>query len=60
MRGVGDAPCHPKDPADAGALIALFEIGKALYEIRYELERRPTWVGVPVAGVLRTLQQEGR
>jgi len=59
VQGVGDAPCYPKDPADAGALIALFEIGKALYEIRYELERRPTWVGVPVTGVLRTLQAGG-
>jgi maltose alpha-D-glucosyltransferase/alpha-amylase len=29
-------------------------IDKALYEVRYELEHRPSWVGIPIGG-LRTL-----
>jgi maltose alpha-D-glucosyltransferase/alpha-amylase len=32
-------------------LLALFEIEKALYELRYELANRPDWVGVPLRGV---------
>ena len=29
----------------------LFEIEKALYELRYEIANRPDWVGVPLAGI---------
>jgi len=32
-------------------LLDLFEIEKALYELRYELGNRPDWVGVPLAGL---------
>jgi maltose alpha-D-glucosyltransferase/alpha-amylase len=33
-------------------LLALAELEKALYELRYELGSRPGWVGIPLAGVL--------
>ncbi len=33
-------------------LLGLFEIEKALYELRYEIGNRPTWVGIPLQGVL--------
>jgi maltose alpha-D-glucosyltransferase/alpha-amylase len=32
-------------------LVRVFEIEKALYELRYELNNRPEWVGVPLAGI---------
>ncbi len=32
-------------------LTTLFEIEKALYELRYELDNRPGWVAVPLAGI---------
>jgi maltose alpha-D-glucosyltransferase/alpha-amylase len=32
-------------------LTTLFEIEKALYELRYELDNRPDWVAVPLAGI---------
>jgi maltose alpha-D-glucosyltransferase/alpha-amylase len=32
-------------------MLRLFEIEKSLYELRYELNNRPEWVGVPLAGV---------
>jgi maltose alpha-D-glucosyltransferase/alpha-amylase len=28
---------------------------KALYELRYELDNRPTWVDVPLRGLLELL-----
>ncbi|MDH4022528.1 MAG: alpha-amylase, partial [Gammaproteobacteria bacterium] len=37
---------------EARQLVALFEIEKALYEVRYELGNRPAWVAVPVHGLL--------
>jgi maltose alpha-D-glucosyltransferase/alpha-amylase len=33
-------------------LLALAELEKALYELRYELGSRPGWVGIPLAGLL--------
>jgi trehalose synthase-fused probable maltokinase len=39
-------------------LLAVFELEKAVYELRYELNNRPEWVKIPVAGILRMLAQE--
>jgi trehalose synthase-fused probable maltokinase len=36
-------------------LIALFELEKAVYELAYELNNRPDWVRIPVAGLVRLL-----
>ena len=33
-------------------LIELFELEKALYELRYEAGNRPAWINVPLQGVL--------
>jgi maltose alpha-D-glucosyltransferase/alpha-amylase len=33
-------------------LLGLFELEKALYELRYELGNRPSWVGIPLQGIL--------
>lgn len=41
-----------------GALLELFLIGKALYELGYELSNRPTWVHIPLRGLLSILQPE--
>ena len=37
---------------EAGGLIELFEMEKAFYELRYELNNRPGWVSVPLQGIL--------
>jgi len=34
--------------ADVQPLLQLFEKEKALYELRYELQNRPDWVGIPL------------
>ena len=39
-------------------LLAVFELEKAVYELRYELNNRPDWVGIPVAGIARLLDAE--
>ena len=38
-------------------LLAVFELEKAVYELRYELDNRPEWVGIPVAGIQRLIEQ---
>jgi maltose alpha-D-glucosyltransferase / alpha-amylase len=37
---------------DTGRLLELFELEKALYELRYELRNRPDWVGIPLGSLL--------
>jgi trehalose synthase-fused probable maltokinase len=36
-------------------LLSVFELEKAVYELRYELDNRPDWVTIPVAGIARLL-----
>jgi maltokinase len=36
-------------------LLSVFELEKAVYELRYELDNRPDWIGIPVAGIERLL-----
>jgi maltose alpha-D-glucosyltransferase/alpha-amylase len=36
---------------DAAGLLRLFELEKALYELRYEINNRPDWIHVPLAGI---------
>jgi maltokinase len=38
------------------ALLTACELEKALYELRYELDNRPDWVHVPLAGIVRLLE----
>jgi predicted trehalose synthase len=37
-------------------LLTVFELEKAVYELRYELNNRPDWIHIPVAGILRMLE----
>jgi predicted trehalose synthase len=48
----------PPSANGADNLLALFELQKLVYELRYEVGNRPGWVGIPVAGLVRLL--EGR
>jgi maltose alpha-D-glucosyltransferase/alpha-amylase len=44
---------HTRSGPATRALLDLFLIEKAAYEIAYEATNRPTWIGVPVAGLAR-------
>ena len=39
-------------------LLTVFELEKAVYELRYELNNRPDWVRIPVLGLARMLEEE--
>ena len=40
------------DWKEARRLLDLFMLEKAFYELRYELDNRPTWVRIPLHGIL--------
>jgi maltose alpha-D-glucosyltransferase/alpha-amylase len=50
LRGYWETSCLKND-ATARALLDLFLIQKAAYEVSYEAANRPTWIGVPLAGL---------
>ncbi|HKD95561.1 MAG TPA: phosphotransferase [Gaiellaceae bacterium] len=52
-----DATLLPPGDAAIERLLAVFELEKAVYELRYELDNRPDWVGIPVMGIERLMHQ---
>jgi maltokinase len=50
-----DAALLPPGQQVTAQLLAVFELEKAVYELRYELNNRPDWVAIPVAGIERLL-----
>ena len=46
---------YPEKLTEAEALLRLFTLEKAFYEIQYELANRPAWVAIPLRGVARIL-----
>jgi maltose alpha-D-glucosyltransferase/alpha-amylase len=48
---IAGSPGYPRDEAHAGALIRLFGLEKAFYELRYELDNRPEWIDIPLRGL---------
>lgn len=43
-------------PDDLPRWTALFELEKALYEVEYEVNHRPAWVGIPLGASVRLLR----
>lgn len=46
----------PTGDGATATLLALFELEKAVYELRYEMNNRPDWVVMPVARIARLLE----
>jgi predicted trehalose synthase len=52
-----DLSLLPSGHSSIERLLAVFELEKAVYELRYELDNRPDWVQIPVAGIQRLIEQ---
>jgi maltose alpha-D-glucosyltransferase/alpha-amylase len=48
----GQGRIVPAEPAQRNALLQLFMLDKACYELNYELNNRPDWVRIPLAAIL--------
>jgi maltokinase len=51
-----DPTLVPAGEAAIANLLSIFELEKAIYELRYELDNRPDWISIPVAGIARLLE----
>jgi trehalose synthase-fused probable maltokinase len=52
-KAVEKEPILPTDPAVRSAVLAAFELDKALYEVAYERANRPDWARIPLEAVGR-------
>jgi maltose alpha-D-glucosyltransferase/alpha-amylase len=51
----GGASFLPAQEEQRRALLKIYLLAKAVYELGYELNNRPNWVGLPAEGLLRLL-----
>jgi trehalose synthase-fused probable maltokinase len=51
-----DPTLMPGGEAVINNLLSIYELEKAIYELRYELDNRPDWISIPVAGIGRILE----
>ncbi|MFZ0274008.1 MAG: maltose alpha-D-glucosyltransferase [Acidobacteriaceae bacterium] len=49
---VADSPIIPQERGDFEALLHIYMLDKALYELVYELNNRPGWIRIPLHGML--------
>jgi maltokinase len=52
-----DSTLLPSGQEAINRLLMVFELEKAVYELRYELDNRPDWVRIPVAGIQRLIEE---
>jgi maltokinase len=52
-----DSALLPAGDAAILNLLSIFELEKAVYELQYELDNRPDWLAIPVAGITRLLDE---
>ena len=53
---IADERLLPPSRAGFDRLLALFELEKLVYELRYEARNRPGWASIPLVGLLRMLE----
>ncbi|MBN1384795.1 MAG: putative maltokinase [Elusimicrobia bacterium] len=51
LETVKNAPFIPKDKKDFDAMLNVFLLEKAVYELGYELNNRPEWVCIPIKAI---------
>lgn len=49
----------PANPQELRILLRVFLLEKALYEVAYEINHRPAWVGIPLQGIREVVSGKG-
>jgi maltose alpha-D-glucosyltransferase/alpha-amylase len=57
LETVGNSPIIPHQKGDLEILLQTFLLQKAIYELNYEVNNRPSWVMVPLRGIRAILDK---
>ena len=57
LNALSGSPLLPSDPAVTALLLETFLVEKALYEVAYELNNRPSWLPIPLTGIRQMIGQ---
>ncbi len=59
MEHAHGVPLVPASKEDLAMLLNFFVVEKCIYEVGYELDNRPDWLGIPLRGLLGMLAPKG-
>jgi maltose alpha-D-glucosyltransferase / alpha-amylase len=57
LQAIAGSPLAPAQDEYRNLLLEFYELEKVIYEIEYELNNRPDWLQIPLAGLSRMLQR---
>lgn len=58
LKAMVGSPLIPQNKEELGILLDFFILEKAIYELGYELNNRPAWAIIPLAGIQNLIQKE--
>jgi maltose alpha-D-glucosyltransferase/alpha-amylase len=58
LEATANASFAPKSADEFNLMLNIHMLEKAIYELGYELNNRPGWVDIPIAGILRMVKPE--
>jgi len=58
LQFMADTPILPQSREGMKVILDAYLLDKAIYEVNYELNNRPDWVGLPLQGILQMLAVE--
>jgi maltose alpha-D-glucosyltransferase / alpha-amylase len=58
LEATANASFTPKSQEEFNLMLSVYTLEKAIYELGYELNNRPNWVDVPIAGILQIVKPE--
>jgi maltose alpha-D-glucosyltransferase/alpha-amylase len=60
LKGYFETPANstfmPKSQEEINLMLSVYTLAKAIYELAYELNNRPDWVDIPIAGILQVMK----
>lgn len=57
-QGTANTPFIPQDDHEFQTMMDSYLLEKAIYELGYELNNRPDWLGIPLQGILQLLGEK--
>jgi maltose alpha-D-glucosyltransferase/alpha-amylase len=58
LQFTADIPILPQGREGVKVILDAYLLDKAMYEVNYELNNRPDWLGLPLQGILQMLEAE--